>query len=59
MCEVDFSFSDNKKDFTNQKIQFTLAPLLKENFSYLIQESEMDLALSSLNAGILEMNLAG
>lgn len=57
MCEVDFTFSENKKDFTSSRIQFTLTPLLKENFAYLLAESEMELALSSLNAAILEMNL--
>ena len=46
MCEVDFSFADNKKDFTCANIQH-----------YMIEESELELALSALNAGITHMNL--
>lgn len=57
MCEVDFSFTDNKKDFSAQNVQHVLESLLKENFSYLITESEMDLALGALNAGINSMQL--
>jgi hypothetical protein len=31
--------------------------LLKESFAYMIEESEMELALGALNAGIIAMNL--
>ena len=55
MCEVDFTFSENKKDFSGHNIQYTLQTLLKDNFSYMVTESEMDLALGALNAGILSM----
>ena len=57
MCEVDFTFSENKKDFSGHNIQYTLQTLLKDNFSYMVTESEMDLALGALNAGILSMQL--
>lgn len=57
MCEVEFSFTDNKKEFNGENIQETLRPLLKDNFAYMITESEMDLALGALNAGILSMQL--
>ena len=57
MCEVDFAFAENKKDFNGQNIQTSMNSLLKQSFSYMIEESEMDLALSSLNAGIIAMNL--
>jgi len=55
MCEVDFAFSDNKKSFSGQHVEQTLSNLLKDNFSYMVTESEMDLALGALNAGIIEM----
>lgn len=57
MCEVQFDFTDNKKDFSGQNIQYNLQQLLKENFSYMITESEMELALGALNAGIMSMQL--
>lgn len=57
MCEVDFAFSDNKKNFSGQQVQNCLTNLLKDNFAYMITESEMDLALGALNAGIIEMQL--
>lgn len=38
-------------------MQHTLPSLLKDNFSYMITESEMDLALGALNAGIIDMQL--
>jgi DNA mismatch repair protein MSH2 len=57
MCEVDFAFSDNKKNFSGQMVQSYLTNLLKDNFAYMITESEMDLALGALNAGIIEMQL--
>ena len=52
MCEVDFSFSEDKKAFSNANIQSTLAPLLKDSFAYKLEESEMEHALGALNAGI-------
>ena len=57
MCEVDFTFSDNKKEFSHVNIQTTLAPLLKDSFAYKLEESEMELALGALNAGIFHMSL--
>ena len=57
MCEVDFVFSENKKDFIGANIQYSLNNLLKENFAYMVTESEMDLALGALNAGIINMHL--
>ena len=57
MCEVNFSFSENKKEFTGQNVQDVLQRLLKDNFAYMITESEMDLALASLNAAISSMQL--
>jgi len=48
MCEVEFAFAQNKKDFSSTSIQHVLGTLLKENFSYKVEESEMDLALGSL-----------
>ncbi len=38
-------------------MQNCLTNLLKDNFAYMITESEMDLALGALNAGIIEMQL--
>ena len=57
MCEVNFTFVENKKDFAPTNVSMTLDNLLKENFSYLVTESEMDLALGSLNAAIISMQL--
>jgi len=57
MCEVDFTFSENKKDFTCANIQHAMNTLLKQSFAYMIEESELELALSALNAGITHMNL--
>ena len=57
MCEVDFAFADNKKEFSNANIQSTLAPLLKDSFAYKLEESEMEHALGALNAGIFHMSL--
>jgi hypothetical protein len=57
MCEVEFAFAENKKDFTSQGIQMPMSTLLKESFAFMIEESEMDLALGALNAGIAAMNL--
>jgi len=48
MCEVEFSFANNKKDFGITNINHTLGVLLKENFAYKVEESEMDLALGAL-----------
>ena len=57
MCEVEYDYPENKKDFSGQHIQSSLEKLLKENFAYMITESEMDLALGALNAGIISMSL--
>ena len=57
MCEVDFIFAENKKDFTSANIQNAMSLLLKQSFAYMIEESELDLALGALNAGIIHMNL--
>ena len=46
MCEVDFSFPDNKKQFSSQGIENALEPLLKEKFEYKMEESELELALA-------------
>jgi len=56
MCEVDSS-TGNKKDFSAFQIQHTLNNLLKESFNYKIEESEMELALAALSAGIDYLNL--
>lgn len=57
MCEVNFTFCENKKEFAANDVRLALDNLLKENFAYLVTESEMDLALGSLNAAILAMQL--
>lgn len=57
MCEVEFSFSGNKKDFYTNNIQNVLGTLLKENFAYKVEESEMELALGALQAAIDSMGL--
>lgn len=57
MCEVDFSFTENKKDFSAQNIQLTLNTLLKQSFAFKMEERDMDLALGALNAGIEMMGL--
>ena len=58
LCEVDFSFPDNKKQFSSQGIENALEPLLKEKFEYKMEESELELALGALNAGIMHLALA-
>ena len=58
LCEVDFSFPDNKKWFSCQEIENKLQPLLKERFEYKMKESELELALGALNAGIMHLSLA-
>lgn len=55
LCEVDFSFSQDRKQFNPSGIQLRLTPLLKENFAYLLSESEMDLGLGALSAAIEAM----
>lgn len=40
----------NRKDFSGANIQHTLNSLIKEQFNYKIQENELELALSALNA---------
>ena len=57
MCEVEFAFAQNKKDFTSTNIQHILGTLLKQNFSYKVEESEMDLALGALQASIDSLGL--
>ena len=57
LCEVDFCFSDDRKQFQCKEIETTLAPLLKESFDYNMEESTLELALSALNAGINNMHL--
>jgi len=57
MCEVDFAFSADKKEWDTKYVQLSLDQLLKNNFSYMIEESKMDLALSALNAAIEHMKL--
>ena len=56
MCEVDHVIG-NKKDFDSRNIQNTLNIVLKDNINYKIEESEMELALGCLQAGIDYMNL--
>jgi DNA mismatch repair protein MSH2 len=56
MCEVEYTVG-NKKDFSSNQVQHTLNSLLKESFSYKIEESEMELALAALSAAIDHMNL--
>ena len=55
MCEVEFAFSQDRKHFNASGIQMRLTPLLKENFAYLLSESEMDLGLGALSAAIENM----
>ena len=57
MCEVKFKLSDKKSDFSSKEIETTLMPLLKEKFDHKIQESQLEMALGALNAGIKHMNL--
>ena len=56
MCEVEH-ITGNKKDFDHRQIQNTLNIVLKDNINYKIEESEMELALGCLQAGIDYMNL--
>lgn len=56
MCEVDHVMA-NKKDFEIKNIQSTLNVVLKDNMNYKIEESEMELALGCLQAGIDYLNL--
>lgn len=56
MCEVEFA-AGNKKDFSTNQVQHTLNQILKESFSYKLEESEMEIALASLAAAIDAMNL--
>lgn len=57
MCEVDFAFSSDKKEWDPKNVSLSLDQLLKTSFSYMIEESKMELALSALNAGIESMKL--
>jgi len=56
MCEVDHILA-NKKDFDIKNIHNTLGVVLKDNINYKIEESEMELALGCLEAGIEHLNL--
>lgn len=56
MCEVEHIIG-NKKDFDCKSIHNTLGHVLKENINYKIEESEMELALGCLEAGIDHLNL--
>ena len=56
MCEVEFILG-NKKQFDYNQIQSNLSNLLKDNINYKIEESEMELALGCLQAGVDYMNL--
>jgi DNA mismatch repair ATPase MutS len=56
MCEVEHVLA-NKKDFDTKNIHATLSSVLKDNINYKIEESEMDLALGCLEAGIDHLNL--
>jgi len=47
MCEVEYVMG-SRKDFDSKAATHTLDGLLKENMSYKIEESEMDLALGCL-----------
>ena len=56
MCEVEHIIG-NRKDFDVKNIHNTLNLVLKDNINYKIEESEMELALGCLEAGIEYMNL--
>lgn len=56
MCEVEHIIG-NKKDFDVKNITNTLGNVLKDNINYKIEESEMELALGCLEAGIEYLNL--
>ena len=57
MCEVAHEFSSDKKSWEAKNVGLQLDMLLKESFSFAIEESAMDLALGALNAGIEHMKL--
>lgn len=57
MCEVDFAFSADKKDWDPKNVQLALDQLLAQSFSFMIEESKMELALAALTAGIESMKL--
>ena len=57
MCEVDFSFSQDKKEWDPKNVSLALDQILKTSFSFMIEESKMELALSALAAGIESMKL--
>jgi DNA mismatch repair protein MSH2 len=57
MCEVDFSFSADRKDWDHKDVHISLEQLLKTSFSFMIEESRMELALQALNAAIETMKL--
>ena len=56
MCEADHLVG-NKQDFSSKNITHTLSSVLKDNINYKIEESEMELALGCLEAGISHLNI--
>jgi DNA mismatch repair protein MSH2 len=57
MCEVEFAFSNDKKEWDHKNVNLALDKLLKDSFAYLVEESSMELALSALNAAISHSKL--
>ena len=57
MCEVDFQFSTDKKEWDPKNVNLALDKLLKDSFAYQVEESQMELALSALNAAISHSKL--
>lgn len=57
MCEVEFGFATEKKEWDSKAVQVSLDSLLKQQFSFMLIESEMELALAALNAAIEGMRL--
>ena len=57
MCEVDFQFSSDKKEWDHKNVGLALDKLLKDSFAYQVEESQMELALAALNAAISHSKL--
>lgn len=57
MCEVEFNFSDDKKEWDSKAATIALDSLLKQQLSFMLVESEMELGLQALNAAIETMRL--
>jgi DNA mismatch repair protein MSH2 len=57
MCEVDFAFHPDKKLWDAKNVGLALDQLLTQSFSFMIEESKLELALAALNAGIEHMKL--